>query len=170
MRILISGLIVFIGWAVFSTYIYVCKVKGLCGQSQAVLVEVVDKNYRPKAIQVAIQNSVSPTELIIYFDFDKSDFIYAVKAIEFVESSNELLINNAQAKLCIIGHTDEVGTLDYNKALGFRRAETMQRYFVRKGIPSSKITIESKGEENPAANNNSEKGRANNRRTVIIIK
>jgi outer membrane protein OmpA-like peptidoglycan-associated protein len=46
----------------------------------------------------------------------------------------------------------------------------MQHYFERKGILSNKIIIESRGEKDPADDNNTSAGRANNRRTVITIK
>jgi len=45
----------------------------------------------------------------------------------------------------------------------------MKNYFERKGMPAAKITIESKGEKEPVDDNSTDKGRANNRRTVITI-
>jgi OOP family OmpA-OmpF porin len=72
--------------------------------------------------------------------------------------------------LSITGHTDAIGSDEYNQALGYRRAKSVQHYFESKGIPANKIIIESKGEKEPADNNSSVTGRANNRRTIITIK
>jgi outer membrane protein OmpA-like peptidoglycan-associated protein len=80
------------------------------------------------------------------------------------------LDQNAQSRLNITGHTDARGTDQYNQDLGYRRAQSVQRYFESKGIPASKIVIESRGEKEPANDNNTDSGRANNRRTVLTIK
>jgi len=74
------------------------------------------------------------------------------------------------ARISITGHTDAVGTDEYNQALGTRRAESSQTYFIEKGIPRDKIISESRGEKEPADNNNTTEGRANNRRTLTVIK
>ena len=74
-----------------------------------------------------------------------------------------------KARLSITGHTDAIGSEEYNLALGFRRAQSVQSYFENKGIPANRIIVESSGEKEPADNNNTTTGRANNRRTVITI-
>jgi outer membrane protein OmpA-like peptidoglycan-associated protein len=174
MRILIVGFIVFVGWSVFSTYIYVCKIKGLCPQSQTTLVEVVNQNEalisEPKVEEKEVEKATMPKDLVIYFAFDKSEFNSGVEASKYYDESNAYILQNTQAKLNITGHADAVGSVEYNQALGLRRAQTMQMYFERKGIPASKIKIESKGEKEPVADNSSDEGRAKNRRTVVTIK
>jgi outer membrane protein OmpA-like peptidoglycan-associated protein len=72
--------------------------------------------------------------------------------------------------LHITGHTDSVGTRAYNQALGYRRAQRLQRYFVSKGLQANKINIISKGERDPDDTNGTPSGRANNRRAVVTIK
>jgi OOP family OmpA-OmpF porin len=76
---------------------------------------------------------------------------------------------NKDATLNITGHTDAVGSEAYNQTLGYSRAQSVQEFFEGKGMPSSKIKIESKGEKEPAEDNNSVSGRAKNRRAVITI-
>lgn len=170
MRILIIGLIVFIGWATMSTYIYVCKIKGLCSESQTTQVTEANPNGLIPIEPLATKEITFPQDLVIYFAFDKSDFISGAKASEYYNASNVYLNNNQEATLSITGHTDAVGTIEYNQALGLRRAQTMHRYFVSKGISASRISIDSKGEKEPVADNNSEEGRAKNRRSVVTIK
>jgi len=170
MRILIIGFIVFAGWAFLSTYIYVCKIKGLCVETQTTLVAEATPENAIFSEPLASEKATIPKDLVIYFAFDKSDFTPGEMANEYFDASNAYLNSNQQAMLNITGHTDWVGTKEYNQALGLRRAKTMHRYFVSKGVPASRISIESKGEEEPVADNKSDQGRAKNRRSVITIK
>lgn len=174
MRILIIGFLVFCGWAALSTYLYVCKIKGLCGESKTVQTEVVKpenvitgdtltKPVEPAPLKI-------PGNLIIYFAYNKAEFNPDAAADKFFDESNAYLDQNTQAKLSITGHTDARGTDQYNQDLGYRRAQSVQKYFEGKGIPASKIVIESRGEKEPADDNNTDSGRANNRRTVLTIK
>ncbi|MFO8022056.1 MAG: OmpA family protein [Perlabentimonas sp.] len=169
MKILITGLIVLASWSALSTYIYVCKIKGLCSQPQTALVEAEKQNDTQEKTKVEEKTTI-PRDLVINFAFDKSDFVSGVEASEYFERSNAYFSRNSQAMLRITGHTDAVGTIEYNQALGFRRAQAMQKYFGMKGIPEEKMSIGSKGENQPVDNNNTIEGRANNRRTVVTIK
>jgi len=72
--------------------------------------------------------------------------------------------------LHVTGHTDLVGTNDYNYNLGLKRAKIVADYLENKGIKASRLVIESKGETEPAADNITDAGRAKNRRTEISIK
>lgn len=71
--------------------------------------------------------------------------------------------------LLIEGHTCDIGTSDYNLALGAKRALAVRDYLIRQGIDESRITITSYGEEEPAVNNDSESNRRLNRRDVLIL-
>lgn len=170
MRILIIGFIVFVSWSALSTYLYVCKIKKLCDQPQTAFVEEVNQNKIPASEPKEEEKAVIPKDLVIYFAFDKSDFISGAEANIYFNKANAYILHNTQAKLNITGHTDAIGSLEYNHALGLRRAQSMQKYIESKGIPKSRIKIESKGEKEPVADNRSDEGRANNRRTVVTIK
>lgn len=174
MRILIIGFIVFVGWSALSTYIYVCKIKGLCVQPQTELVEAVGQDEalatEPKVEEKAEAKATIPKDLVIYFAFDKSDFVSSTEANVYFNESKVYLNQNLQAELTITGHADAVGTDAYNKALGLRRAQSMQKYFESKGLPKRRINVVSKGEKDPAADNATVEGRAKNRRTVVTIK
>ncbi len=84
--------------------------------------------------------------------------------------SKAYLQKNPQARLSIIGHADELGSKNYNYKLGYKRAGSVRSYFENKGIPKDRITIDSRGETEPVANNNTDAGREKNRRSEIIIK
>lgn len=172
MRILIIGFITFFAWSSLSTYIYVCKIKGLCDEPISMQIsEVKNDTIANETIQKPlVLQAVVPKDLIIYFEFDKSDFSSNAVADKYFDESNLYLNQNIQAKISITGHTDAIGTKEYNQALGYRRAQSLQRYFEKKSVHANKIIITSKGENEPVADNNTDEGRANNRRTVITIK
>ena len=66
--------------------------------------------------------------------------------------------------------TDNIGTSEYNQALGHKRAQTIQGFLESTGINVDKLIAESKGEDQPVADQSTEEGRAKNRRAVITIK
>jgi len=174
MRILLTGFLVLSGWLVLSTYIYVCKIKGLCDEPIALQANAVDNidviaddTVNTSFVQ---EQTVVPVNLMIYFEFDKSEFNADAGTDKYFDESKTYLDQNSQARLSITGHTDAVGSDDYNQALGYRRAQSLQHYFESKGMPANKIIIESRGEKEPADDNNTNAGRANNRRTEITIK
>jgi outer membrane protein OmpA-like peptidoglycan-associated protein len=174
MKILIIGFIVFFGWSALATHIYVCDIKGLCGETVARHINVADHKVvvavDTSAKSVVHEQAVIPENLVTYFAFDKSDFNSDSKTNKYFDESNAFLIQNPQARLNITGYTDAVGSDEYNQALGYRRALSTQHYFETRGLTPDKIIIESKGEKEPADNNSTPAGRANNRRTVITIK
>ncbi len=71
--------------------------------------------------------------------------------------------------LTVIGHTDALGTEEYNSALSIRRAEAVFRYLVNGGIAPERVTVEGMGESSPVASNDSEDGRAQNRRVELRV-
>jgi outer membrane protein OmpA-like peptidoglycan-associated protein len=71
--------------------------------------------------------------------------------------------------LVIIGHTDQVGTIDYNQALSERRARSAAAYLVGQGVSGARIDARGLGETEPVASNDTEAGRAANRRVEVAI-
>lgn len=102
-----------------------------------------------------------------YFDFDKSELKPEGKKV-VKEISNELTKENATGTLKIEGHTDSIGTKEYNQKLSERRAQSVENEF-KQNITPDKIKYETRGygEEKPVADNTSEEGRAKNRRVEI---
>jgi outer membrane protein OmpA-like peptidoglycan-associated protein len=174
MKILIIGFLAFFGWSALSTHLYVCKIKGLCNEPVPVQIEMVnnkdtiavDTLHKP----LATEKAVLPGNFNIYFAFDKSEFNSDAGIDKYFDESNKYLNQNSQARLSITGHTDAIGSDEYNQALGYRRAKSVQLYFESKGISANKIIIESKGEKVPSDDNNTATGRTKNRRAEITIK
>jgi len=112
---------------------------------------------------------VLPINLVNYFDFDKSEFKVNDLTKKYASESNEYIKQYTNARLIITGHTDAIGSEEYNQNLGYRRAQSAKQYFESAGIPATKISIESKGEIQPVDSNSTKEGRAKNRRTEITI-
>lgn len=170
MRILSIGFIAFACWSAFSTYVYVCKIKGLCNEQQTTTVVAVSQNDSIAALPDTAKQVLLPQDLVVHFAFDNSEFDANAEANSYFDESIAYMKQDSQAKLSIVGYADAVGTDEYNQALGYRRAQTMQRYFEGKGMSAGRISIESKGEKEPIADNNTILGRANNRRATVTLK
>lgn len=104
---------------------------------------------------------------VIFFDFDRSN----LKAEEFAKLDNQIiyLLKNKNTKAVIEGHTDDVGTREYNLALGERRANTIYRYYADKGIDKSRIRVVSFGKEHPIDLGDSDASKSKNRRTKTLL-
>lgn len=73
-------------------------------------------------------------------------------------------------KVSLTGHTDDVGEAAANLNLGLERANTVMNYLVSQGIQADKMKAYSKGETEPIESNETEEGRAKNRRILITVK
>ncbi len=125
----------------------------------------------PKKIP-GIEGEVFESKLIkdIYFDFDKYDIRQG--DAEILKGNAALLVKFPNVKIQIEGHCDERGTVEYNLALGERRANSTKNYLISLGISGNRITIISYGKERPFDPGHNEEAWAKNRRahTVIVSK
>ncbi|MBP6020077.1 MAG: OmpA family protein [Burkholderiaceae bacterium] len=102
-----------------------------------------------------------------FFDFDKATIKPEGRQIlDQVASQIDTL--NLET-LIAVGHTDSIGTEQYNQGLSERRANSVKNYLVTKGIPADRIYAEGKGELSPVASNKTREGRAQNRRVELEI-
>jgi len=104
----------------------------------------------------------------VYFDFNK-----ATLKNNFTEELKQLadyLNKNTKLTIEIIGHTDSIGSTEYNNRLSLVRAKQIGAFLIEKGIEKSRITYDYKGSSEPVAPNNNESGRQKNRRVEFILK
>ena len=104
---------------------------------------------------------------MVYFDLDMSDIRADSKAS--LDQKIPLLNANPNITIKVTGHTDSRGSDEYNIALGQRRARAVRDYLVRNGIAASRITIDSRGEEQPVAQGDDESAWSQNRRAEFEI-
>jgi outer membrane protein OmpA-like peptidoglycan-associated protein len=86
-----------------------------------------------------------------------------------LDKLSEILKKYDDTNILIEGHTDNVGSDDYNKKLSDNRADEVADYLKNDGVMSSRITSTGYGESQPVMDNATEEGRANNRRVDIAI-
>lgn len=113
----------------------------------------------------AAQNNPLLDQTVVYFGFDRSELRPEFKDV--LNAHAEYLVANPQASLTVEGHCDERGTVEYNLALGERRAETVKRYLIVQGVAPSQLDTVSYGEERPAVMGSDESAWAKNRRAEL---
>ena len=105
----------------------------------------------------------------IYFDFDKSDV--KPESDPTLKEIAKLLSDNAKINLFVVGHTDNVGDFNYNMKLSKSRAEAVVMELVSKyKIDKSRLTPAGVGPLCPVTSNDTEEGKAKNRRVELIKK
>ena len=103
----------------------------------------------------------------VYFALDSSSLGSEAKAT--LESNAQFLNENSGVKVQVEGHADERGGVQYNLALGERRAKTVKNYLVGLGVSSSRIDIVSYGKERPLEFGHDEGSWSKNRRGNFVI-
>jgi OOP family OmpA-OmpF porin len=130
---------------------------------------VVDhKDFKLEPIGVApIAENVVITLNNIFFDFDKA----TLKPESFPELNRIVTLMNERTSMQvdIAGHADATGEENYNLGLSKRRAASVQKYLVGKGIAESRITVSFYGETKPVESNATKEGRRKNRRVEFKI-
>ncbi len=115
--------------------------------------------------RIASGNSITLNNL--YFDYD-SDQILPTSNAE-IQRLILFLKQNKNIKIKIVGHTDNQGSNAYNLDLSHRRATALMNALINKGIAADRLTAEGMGSTQPITSNDTEEGRAQNRRVEIII-
>ena len=110
---------------------------------------------------------VTLNENMVKFAFDSSDLTATAKTN--LDKLATILVNNPDTNINIYGHTDSKGTDVYNQALSERRANAVKNYLTGKGIASSRMFAKGMGEAEPIATNETDAGRAENRRVEFAI-
>ncbi len=103
----------------------------------------------------------------VYFDFDKT----TLKSESYTELNKvvDLLKQNSSLEIEIAGHTDNKGSDDYNLNLSQGRCQSVVDYIVSQGVESYRLTPRGYGEGKPIETNDTDDGRANNRRVEFTV-
>ncbi len=103
----------------------------------------------------------------IYFDFNTATL--REDSREALEENAKFLTSNANVKVQIEGHCDERGGVQYNIALGEKRASVTKQYLMSRGVSSSQLSTISIGKERPIAFGHDESAWSRNRRSNFVI-
>jgi outer membrane protein OmpA-like peptidoglycan-associated protein len=104
----------------------------------------------------------------VHFEFDR--FTLLQDALRLLDEAVTAMQANSTLRLAIEGHTDNIGTAEYNLALGDRRATSVRNYLISRGIAADRITSVSYGEERPKFDNGREETRRLNRRAALVVR
>ncbi|MES2590505.1 MAG: OmpA family protein [Bacteroidota bacterium] len=122
----------------------------------------------PKDSTLILNTEIEKYSRLVFFNFNSSSL-----KEESYKPLNEvvtILKSNKSLIFVVEGHTDNVGTSEYNMALSKRRVSTVKRHLISKGIASARVTSKGFGEEAPIDTNDTDEGRAKNRRVEIKVK
>ncbi len=108
-----------------------------------------------------------PQLAMIHFDFDKSEL--KPEAREILKKNADYLQGQPDVTVLVEGHCDERGTVEYNLALGQRRAAAVREYYGYLGIPLNRVATISYGKEKPIDPGHNEAAWATNRRAETKI-
>jgi outer membrane protein OmpA-like peptidoglycan-associated protein len=123
---------------------------------------------------IELEMEVQPIELgmhyrlhNIYFAFNSADILPSSQKVldEFIIFLND----HPTMKISIEGHTDYIGSDDFNLILSEKRARAVYDYLVINGINKNRLECKGFGKQRPIATNDTEEGRAMNRRTEFVI-
>jgi peptidoglycan-associated lipoprotein len=119
--------------------------------------EAAERNARVRAV----------LEELVFFDYDRSDI--RSDQTESLTRKVAVLRENPAVTLRVIGHADERGSIEYNLALGMRRAESVRQYLGNFGIDASRLSTDTMGEDRPLDAGTTEAAYARNRRAEFNI-
>lgn len=103
----------------------------------------------------------------VNFDFDSAEI--RPESRPTLDEAVRLLGDNRNVDVVAEGHTDSLGSAEYNQKLSVRRAEAVYRYLVNRGIAPERLSVKGFGETHPVATNDTEAGRAQNRRVELHV-
>ncbi len=103
----------------------------------------------------------------VFFDTDKYDLKQESRAE--LNKLVEFMNNNSGITIEIGGHTDNQGSAAHNQQLSENRAQSVMQYLVDNGISADRLSAKGYGQDNPVADNDTEAGRAKNRRTEVKV-
>lgn len=110
---------------------------------------------------------VTMKESMVNFGFDSANLTATAKTN--LDKLAQVLVSNPDTNINIYGHTDSKGSDTYNLSLSEKRANAVKSYLTSKGVASSRIFAMGRGEAEPVASNDTDAGRAENRRVEFAI-
>jgi peptidoglycan-associated lipoprotein len=104
----------------------------------------------------------------VHFDFDR--YSLRPEATRVLDEAVNAMRQDPTLRITIEGHTCNIGTAEYNLALGNRRATAVRDYLVSRGVTADRMNTVSYGEERPKYDNSREETRRLNRRAALTVR
>jgi outer membrane protein OmpA-like peptidoglycan-associated protein len=139
------------------------------GKSKFTNVRLATKKYISREELAGFNKLLTEKKLVshsILFDFNSS--VIKVESIPYLKKLAEFLLKNPQLKLEIDGHTDDVGIPEYNLKLSQTRAAEVVKQLVSFGVKKTRLISKGFGSSKPMVSNETEEGKAQNRRVEFV--
>lgn len=122
----------------------------------------VDRNGCP------IKDEIVMTVERLGFEFDSAELDAQSKRA--LDATVDVIKSHSEVQMDIVGYTDSKGSEEYNQGLSVRRAQAAKDYLVSQGVSASQLNVVGRGESSPVASNDSDDGRARNRRVELVVR
>ncbi len=122
--------------------------------------QVEIERLKNQSLKITMNSEVS-------FAFDSANIKPAFRST--LNKVSDILARYSRSRIKIVGYTDSVGSATYNQGLSRRRAESVASYIESRGVQTSRIRTEGRGESDPRASNATAAGRQLNRRVELLI-
>ena len=126
----------------------------------------------PEVTTEIVERAILDTGLFrtsrVFFAFGKADLLPVSRSV--LDTISEVLLRYPDLRIEVGGHTDAISSDAFNLALSERRAGTVAAYLIGRGIAAEQITAVGYGEARPVATNETETGRALNRRVEFVVR
>lgn len=117
-----------------------------------------------------LKKSINEDPLVLHFNTGQTHINLSAEQRQKIADIARYMDNVRGAHITVVGHTDNTGSHGINMKIGRERADFLKSYLISQGVSDDRITSTSRGPNAPVADNSSEAGRAQNRRTVVKIK
>jgi type IX secretion system PorP/SprF family membrane protein len=105
----------------------------------------------------------------LHFNFEFGSFDIGETGSQYLDDLATAFQDNPELHIQLVGHTDNVGSEKFNQRLSLQRAEKIREFLTARGIDPQRIAVSGEGETEPLAPNDTEEGKARNRRVELII-
>lgn len=120
-------------------------------------------------VHFALQEVKEKVVTLLDVHFATNKTVVLPESNQVLEDLYDFLSENPTVRIRIIGHTDAVGSVEFNQRLSEGRARSVTNEMTKRGIDKSRLEFEGKGKSEPIATNDTEEGRALNRRVEFVI-
>ena len=132
--------------------------------------ERVAQNTPAEKAKAEAVKKIQAINATVYFETGKTDAKFDAKTDDAIHAICEALKADSKLKVTIYGHTDNTGSEEINNTLGEERAKALKYYMIQLGAPGLNINTVGRSSKEPVATNDTEEGRALNRRATVELK